>query len=43
MGLGTSARKAKDADFSDRREPPREPQRKVDPIAELERLPREGK
>ncbi len=44
--LDTATRMAMDADFSDRGEPttpPREPQRKIDPIAELERILREGK
>ena len=43
--LDTATRMAMDADFSNRGEretPPRKPQRKVDQIAELERILREG-
>jgi hypothetical protein len=44
--LDTATRMTLDADFRERAEPPkppREPQRKVDQITELERLLREGK
>lgn len=44
--LDTATRMAMGADFSDRGEPTtpaREPQRKVDQVAELDRILREGK
>jgi hypothetical protein len=46
IGMDTATRMAVDEDFSDRSEPmtpPRKPLRKVDPIAELERILRQGK